>query len=144
MSNIGQFAPQMANFYTKFKILGGLFALLAVALGAFGAHELKDTLLSHGSLDTWKTAAQYQMWHALALLMLCATSQQNHAGKLSGYCFSIGIVLFSGSLYWLALDGPRWLGPITPLGGLSFMIGWGSFIWAQLISSAHSKDELLS
>ncbi|MGJ8652114.1 MAG: DUF423 domain-containing protein [Opitutaceae bacterium] len=136
----------MANSYTKFKILGGLFALLAVVLGAFGAHGLKVTLLAHGTLDTWKTAVEYQMWHALALLILCSSAMptSTRALKLCGCCFTVGIVLFSGSLYWLALDGPNWLGPITPLGGLSFLLGWASFLWAQIISSTHSDDELSS
>jgi len=96
------------------------FALLAVALGAFGAHALKGALVERGTLETWKTAVDYQIWHALALLLIAAID----GNRRSAACFVLGILLFSGSLYFIALGGPSWLGPVTPLGGLSFMLGW--------------------
>ena len=96
---------------------------LTVALGAFGAHALKPTLEAAGTTDVWKTAVDYQMWHTIALLA-CAMGSAKGRARNAAALFIGGIVLFSGSLYWLALDGPRWLGPITPLGGLAFIAGW--------------------
>ncbi|WPJ97939.1 DUF423 domain-containing protein [Coraliomargarita algicola] len=109
-----------------FILLAGLFALTAVILGAFGAHALQSRLESADTQATWDTAVNYQMWHALALLTLANYTLSGRTFKVALYCLSLGIPLFSGSLYWLALDGPRWLGPITPLGGLLFIIGWAS------------------
>ncbi|CAA6676623.1 MULTISPECIES: DUF423 domain-containing protein [unclassified Lentimonas] len=103
---------------------GALFALIAVILGAFGAHALKGTLIENGTFSTWETAVRYQMWHALALILLSLMPEQQQAPRLTGNCFIVGILLFSGSLYPLALGGPSWLGPITPLGGLCLIIGW--------------------
>ena len=102
----------------------GLMGATAVALGAFGAHALKARL-DAASLATWSTAVEYHLVHALALLALALFS--NATGRpigLSAGAFTAGIVLFSGSLYLLALGGPRWLGPITPLGGACFIVGW--------------------
>ena len=118
------------------RLSGALFALSAVILGAFGAHALKDTLILHDSVSTWETAVRYQMWHALALLLLSVMNAQHALPRSIGGCFIAGILLFSGSLYWLALDGPRWLGPITPLGGLCFIIGWTLLV----ASSMRSKE----
>ena len=131
----------MANFYTKITIIGATFALLAVALGAFGAHALKEPLIQHGSLDVWKTAVDYQMWHALALLLIASKPTTFKHAALTTWAFSVGILLFSGSLYWLSLDGPRWLGPITPLGGLSFMLGWTSLIVGQCMKKTTGLDK---
>jgi uncharacterized membrane protein YgdD (TMEM256/DUF423 family) len=111
-------------------LAGATFALIAVALGAFGAHALKAQLETLGNQATWETAVVYQMWHALALLILASYKIRNRAGSITAICFCLGVPLFSGSLYWLALDGPRWLGPITPLGGLLLMLGWCSLIVA--------------
>jgi len=96
--------------------------------GAFGAHALHDRLVSHGSLRTWETAVDYQFWHALALLAWVLFNPSPQSRPITPIAFSIGNLLFSGSLYFLALGGPSWLGPITPLGGLSFMIGWGYWL----------------
>lgn len=109
-------------------MLGGILGGLSVMLGAFGAHSLK-AVLSEKSLATFQTANQYQFFHSLALVLvglLAAQLGDERNGKVikAGWFFLAGIVLFSGSLYWLALGGPRMLGPMTPLGGLSFMIGW--------------------
>jgi uncharacterized membrane protein YgdD (TMEM256/DUF423 family) len=107
-----------------YRSLGATLALCAVILGAFGAHALKDALIAHDSVDTWETAVRYQMWHALALLLVSIISDKQHIPKATGACFTLGALLFSGSLYGLALDGPKWLGPITPLGGLCLIAGW--------------------
>jgi len=107
-------------------LAGSILAFLAVALGAFGAHGLKETLESAGKLEIWKTAVDYQFWHALALLALAfrPAGLTGRSWAAAAICFVVGVVLFSGSLYWLALGGPRWLGPITPLGGTGFLAGW--------------------
>jgi uncharacterized membrane protein YgdD (TMEM256/DUF423 family) len=114
------------------RFVGALLALSAVLLGAFGAHALKDTLIAHDSIATWETAVRYQMWHALALLLLSVIGEQQHLPRITGTCLIVGTLLFSGSLYGLALDGPRWLGPITPLGGLCLIIGWGLLAYSSI------------
>lgn len=100
---------------------------LAVALGAFGAHALKETLQANAMTDVWNKAVLYHFVHAIALLVLAAiASAQRTAASL----FIAGIVLFSGSLYLLAWSNMKWLGAITPLGGLCFLAGWVSLaIW---------------
>jgi uncharacterized membrane protein YgdD (TMEM256/DUF423 family) len=116
----------------KYRLLGSILALSAVLFGAFGAHTLKETLSAHDSIQTWETAVRYQMWHALALMLLSINDLSNNLPKMTGPCFVIGSLLFSGSLYGLALDGPKWLGPITPLGGLCLMIGWALLVYSSL------------
>lgn len=105
-------------------ILGCIAALVAIALGAFGAHALKEMLTESGREDVWQTAVDYHMWHALALILCAILSGNSWVKQAAIAFFVVGIFLFSGSLYWLALGGPGWLGPITPLGGLSFIAGW--------------------
>lgn len=97
----------------------------AVALGAFGAHALRD-VLDERALGTWRTAVDYQAWHALALLgtALLAGNRPPPALRLATVAFAFGIVLFSGSLYALALGAPRALGALTPFGGVAFIAGW--------------------
>lgn len=106
--------------------MGPLLIALAgasgVLLGAFGAHALRGHL-DGAAMGWWQTAVQYQLWHALALA-LAVHAGRGRAGRLATPAFAIGIVLFSGSLYAMALGAPRWFGAITPLGGLSFMTGW--------------------
>lgn len=106
-------------------IFASMFGGLSVILGAFGAHALKP-VLSEMSLATFETAVKYQMWHSSVLLFLALAMLHfpMPAFRWSALCFILGIVLFSGSLYLLAFGGPRWLGPITPLGGLSLILGW--------------------
>jgi uncharacterized membrane protein YgdD (TMEM256/DUF423 family) len=106
--------------------LGALFALLSVAAGAFGAHLLRNQL-DVQSLEIFQTAARYQMYHALALLVLgwIAMTNKNKLLTWAGWCFAAGILIFSGSLYGLSLSGVKILGAVTPLGGLSLMAGWG-------------------
>mgnify|MGYP001544584375 CR=1 FL=1 len=109
-----------------FASLGALSAALAVAAGAFGAHALKGHL-SPEELAIFETGARYQMYHALALLAVAwaATRWPGPAVRAAGWLFVVGTLFFSGSLYALALSGVRWLGAITPLGGLAFLAGWG-------------------
>jgi uncharacterized membrane protein YgdD (TMEM256/DUF423 family) len=98
---------------------------IAVGLGAFGAHALKDSLTA-GQLDVWKTAMHYQFVHGLALLVLSIVHQLRPSKWLSVaiLSFIIGIIFFSGSLYLLTTLGWSWLGPVTPIGGLAFILGW--------------------
>ena len=94
---------------------------LAVALGAFGAHSLKATLQAHDMVSVWEKAVLYHFLHALALLVLALHGIGSRAPSI---LFVAGIILFSGSLYLLALTNFRWLGAITPVGGLCFLAGW--------------------
>ncbi len=113
-----------------FILIAAISGLLSVMIGAFAAHGFKQ-ILSVDALRTVQIAAQYQMYHALALLAVgvYANNRPMQKGlKAAGLGFILGAILFSGSLYALALGAPRWLGPITPLGGLCFMWGWASLI----------------
>lgn len=115
-----------------FVILGALFGLLAVALGAFGAHGLRAYFEANPALgDNYQTAVQYHFVHALALLAVGLALQHWPASALpiAGYAFAAGILLFSGSLYLLSLTGTRWLGAITPLGGIALILGWALLAW---------------
>ena len=103
-------------------IIGGL----GVALGAFGAHALKETLQVNGNMDIWKTAVFYHLIHASVLLVI--TFSLKNFNKLSWFCFVAGIVFFSGSLYLLSLYQLSYLGPVTPLGGVLLIGGWLS-LW---------------
>lgn len=110
----------MAGF-SKLIVLGGVNAAIAVGAGAFGAHGLRERLDAR-ALEVFETAARYQMYHALALVLcgVIATRGAQQAGLL----LQVGIVIFSGSLYALALTGVKGLGAITPIGGLAFLAGW--------------------
>src|SRR5436190_10073681 len=109
-----------------FRIAAAL-CFLAVALGAFGAHSLRSTLESRGMLDVWNKAVFYQFIHAIALLVLALYGTINRGACL---LLLIGILLFSGSLYLLALIPQRWLGAVTPVGGLCFLAGWAWLVIA--------------
>ena len=109
----------------NFLLIGSVAGFLAVAIGAFGAHGLRSRL-SPDMLAVFETGVRYHMYHALALLAT-ALVMERMGGRLmvcAGWSFTAGIVLFSGSLYLLALTGVTILGAITPLGGLAFLIGW--------------------
>lgn len=108
-----------------FVIAGALLAAVAVAAGAFGAHALAARLTPE-RLATWETAVRYHMYHALALLVLGGVAARWPAPLLhvAGWLFVAGIVVFGGTVYALALGAPRWLGAVTPLGGLALIAGW--------------------
>lgn len=117
--------------------LGALFALLSVAAGAFGAHLLRNQL-DVQSLEIFQTAARYQMYHALALLVLgwATMTHKNPLLTWAGWCFTAGILIFSGSLYGLSLSGVKILGAVAPVGGLSLMAGWGVLLTYGLTQKA--------
>lgn len=102
--------------------LAALMGFLAVTLGAFGAHGLEKVLVENKTLEIWKTAVFYHFIHTVMLFLLAQRQPVRTGPWLS---FFVGIVIFSGSLYLLAVSNARWLGMITPVGGLSLMIGWG-------------------
>lgn len=108
-----------------FFALGAVSGFISVAAGAFAAHALRSRLTPE-YLAVFETAARYQMYHALALLAVAwaTTRGSGSTAQWAGWLFVVGTVLFSGSLYALALTGTRWLGAITPLGGVAFLAGW--------------------
>ncbi|HLK12676.1 MAG TPA: DUF423 domain-containing protein [Candidatus Binatia bacterium] len=108
--------------------LGAALAALAVAAGAFAAHGLRARL-APDLLAVFETGARYQMYHALALLAVAWAVGRWPGAAVAGWLFVAGVVLFSGSLYVLALSGVRWLGAVTPLGGLAFLAGWLVLAW---------------
>ena len=111
------------TFYIKLAaVLGGL----AVAIGAFGAHGLEATLVEHGRVDTFETAVKYHFYHALAILLtgVLVAIRNEKMYRYGANAFFLGIMIFSGSLYTLSLTNMSWLGAVTPLGGLAFIIGW--------------------
>ena len=107
--------------------IAAAFCFVAVALGAFGAHVLKASLQSSGMLDAWNKAVLYHLVHAVALLALALYGAGNRGAYL---LLAAGILFFSGSLYTMALTNVRWLGAITPLGGLCFLAGWAWLVIA--------------
>jgi len=119
----------------KIGFSGGTLGFFAIILGAFGAHALKERLTAQG-VEVWNTAVTYHLLHAVALLALAAWCEARASAKApepdcrakylwrAAQCWMAGIALFSGSLYILALGGPPWLGPVTPLGGLLLIAGW--------------------
>jgi uncharacterized membrane protein YgdD (TMEM256/DUF423 family) len=112
--------------------VGAVLGALAVVAGAFGAHSIKDRV-SAEALGWWQTAAQYHLVHAIALVLVGLLASRDAACakpwclRLSGWAFTLGIVLFSGSLYALALTNARWLGAVTPFGGALLIVGWCAF-----------------
>jgi len=118
-----------------FFALGSGFALIAVITGAFAAHTLKSKL-SPDMFQVFEVAVRYQMYHALGLIAVAWAASQWSSQLIaaSGWLFVAGIVIFSGSLYILSLTGVRWLGAITPIGGVAFIIGWGCLLWAAIRS----------
>ncbi|MEO6004170.1 MAG: DUF423 domain-containing protein [Opitutus sp.] len=119
----------------------GLFGATGVALGAFGAHALSAVLAERGMTNAWETAVRYHLLHAVTLFVLALWFRQTPPRATTAMAWAarswiLGILLFSGSLYGLALGGPRWLGPITPLGGICLMAGW-----LLLVAAALSKRD---
>jgi uncharacterized membrane protein YgdD (TMEM256/DUF423 family) len=122
-------------------VAAGLFGLTGVALGALGAHALAAKLAERGMSHAWETAARYHLFHALAIFGAAIWLRHAPAAAFGriGWAvrgWSLGLVLFSGSLYGLALGGPRWLGPVTPLGGVALMAGW-----VAVIAAAFAKED---
>ncbi len=122
-------------------LAAGILGATGVGLGASGAHgPLHDALAARGMANTWETAVRYQLLHAVALIAVGAWSR-NAGGKLVGWAargLTVGTILFSGSLYWLCFGGPRWLGPVTPLGGVALIAGWLCLAAAALAKPAGS------
>ena len=110
---------------TKWLAIAAINGFLAVAAGAFGAHALKGTL-DADALNAYDVGVRYQMYHALALLAVASVchTRPSRAIRAAGICMLIGIVLFTGSLYGLTLLNWRWLGPVTPIGGVFLLVGW--------------------
>jgi uncharacterized membrane protein YgdD (TMEM256/DUF423 family) len=112
--------------------LAGISGALAVGLGAFGAHSLEALLVQNGRLDTFQTAVNYHFYHTLALLgigILAIVKPDWKGIAFAAWSMVLGILIFSGSLYVLSLTGITWLGAITPLGGLAFILGWSSLVY---------------
>jgi uncharacterized membrane protein YgdD (TMEM256/DUF423 family) len=126
--------------FRLFLALSAVNGFLAVALGAFGAHGLRDRLatIADGAqrLDWWRTAAHFQLAHAVALGIVALLSGRIPPLSLSiaGFAFAVGIALFSGSLYVMVLTGVRALGAVTPLGGIAFLVGWSALAWGAIRS----------
>ncbi len=115
-----------------FFLFTGLSGFIGVAMGAFGAHGLRGKVADN-LFHAFETGVSYQISHTLALLGVCILMQMwgmKLSLQLAAYAFMLGIVLFSGSLYGLALLGYKWLGPVTPVGGLAFLAGWALLTWA--------------
>jgi uncharacterized membrane protein YgdD (TMEM256/DUF423 family) len=118
--------------------VGAVWGFLGVAMGAFGAHGLKERLAELGQLANFQTAAQYQMYCALALVavgLLALSGRPGTATGVAGWSLLAGSLIFSGSLYVLAVTGLRWLGAITPIGGVLILVGWAALAVAAGSSS---------
>jgi uncharacterized membrane protein YgdD (TMEM256/DUF423 family) len=111
-------------------LAGAVAGALGIAFGAFGAHALRGQL-DAVALATWQTAVRFQMWHALALAAsaLLIADPPSRSAKFAATAFALGIVVFCGSLYALALGAPRALGMLTPVGGIAFLVGWLALAW---------------
>jgi uncharacterized membrane protein YgdD (TMEM256/DUF423 family) len=124
-----------------FAAVGAGLAFLGVAAGAFGTHVLEDRLTGD-LLDVFNTAVDYQLYHALGLLLVGGLAPRLGATlvRWAGILFVSGTIVFSGSLYLLALTGVRWLGAITPIGGVCFLAGWGALCWSLMSKTASQAD----
>jgi uncharacterized membrane protein YgdD (TMEM256/DUF423 family) len=120
----------------RFLYIGVLLGGLAVILGAFGSHAFEAILLKNQKVEVYKLASQYQYYHTFAILSvgILMLHFQNRYLVYAGYAFLMGVIIFSGSLYVLALSNIRWLGAITPLGGISLILGW-FFLWMGIYQS---------
>lgn len=112
-------------------VCGALLMVLTVGFGAFGAHALNERLLLLGTLDIWHTAVRFLAWHGLGLILLgiwTPGSKCHRSTRVTGLLLLVGSLLFSGSLFGLALEpSASWLGPVTPIGGISLILGWVGF-----------------
>lgn len=114
-------------------VIGAVLGGLGVALGAFGSHALRATLTANGRLETYQTAVQYHMIHALALIAVGLLSAHLSSSPTLGWVgglFTLGILIFSGSLYILSIFNIRFMGAITPIGGVAMILGWALLAWA--------------
>jgi uncharacterized membrane protein YgdD (TMEM256/DUF423 family) len=116
--------------------LGAIVVLISIALGAFGAHALAARLDAR-ELNSWHTAARYQTFHGIALILTAFAYEKypGRAARVASVAFIVGLVLFCGSLYALALGSPRAFGAVAPIGGLAFMVGWGALAAAPFGAS---------
>ena len=125
--------------------VGALWGFLAVGMGAFGAHGLKEQLDRVGRAENFQTAAQYHMYMALALAVVGLAQGQGRGGaalQVAGWSFLVGSAIFSGTLYALSLTGQRWLGAITPIGGVLIMVGWAALAVAAGSTRPASSADL--
>ena len=134
---------------TSWVKVGAVLGFLAVTIGAFGAHGLKDRLDALGTAATFETGVHYHMFHTLAvlavgLLMISRPPTSGRAENIAGWAFLIGVILFSASLYVLSVTGIKVLGAITPLGGVAFLVGWAAFFVAASSSSTISISDTAS
>jgi uncharacterized membrane protein YgdD (TMEM256/DUF423 family) len=119
----------MADARSPWIALGALNAAIAIAAGAFAAHGLREKLDAR-ALEVFETGARYHMYHAFALVLVGLVGMTVRGSQTAGWLFQVGIVLFSGSLYALALTGTKGIGAITPIGGLAFIVGWLWLAWS--------------
>ena len=124
---------------TRWIAVGAFSGAVAVVLGAFGAHGLKARV-SPEDLEIWKTGVLYHALHSIALVLYGLFQERRRSSSAPGLLFLVGIVVFGGTLYGIVLGGPRWLGAITPLGGLSLIAGWILFGVQALRSGNASQD----
>lgn len=117
--------------------IAAALGFLAVALGAFGAHGLKDLLIQNGTGDVWNKAVFYHFIHAVMLFIL---ADRKPFRAVAWWSFLVGIFFFSGSLYLLAVTNQHWLGAVTPVGGVSFLVGWGCLVFRTFRSEGTSGN----
>lgn len=120
-----------------FIVVSALFGAIGVIAGAFGAHAMRETLEAAGTAEVWRTAVLYNLVHSVASLAVASNRERFKTAPI--WLWLAGVLLFSGSLYCLALGGPRWLGPVTPIGGTLLIAGW---LWLA-IGLNRGKDERL-
>ncbi|KAF0095570.1 MAG: hypothetical protein E1N59_1065 [Puniceicoccaceae bacterium 5H] len=116
----------------KLTWIAAILGVLGVALGAFGAHALEPQLRELHRLDTWRTATMYHLIHTVAILAVAVAAGLTPSARLRvvGYIWTVGVVVFAGSLYALGFGAPGWFGAITPIGGVAFILGWALLPWA--------------
>jgi uncharacterized membrane protein YgdD (TMEM256/DUF423 family) len=118
-------------------VVSALLGAIGVIAGAFGAHVLRETLEAAGTAEVWRTAVLYNLVHAVAGVAVASNDKRLRAGPI--WLWLAGVVLFSGSLYFLALGGPRWLGPVTPIGGVLLIAGW---LWLAISTFSGRREGL--
>lgn len=124
----------------RFYLIGAVYGFLGVALGAFGAHALEELLLQNDRVDTWETASHYHLLHAFLLIAigLIKDRQSSKWINTAGIAAALGILVFSGSLYTLSITNIKWLGAITPIGGIGFLLAWAA-IFIHFLNSTKRK-----